>query len=550
MDHEYVVTRRGERSGLAVTIAVHATAHGRSAGGCRIKHYPDWRAGLADALRLSAAMTAKCAYAGLPLGGGKTVVTLPPGHRLDAAGRRDLLHDVGDLIEDLGGRYATGPDVGTGPDDMTVIHDRTRHVFCRPRSQGGSGDSSPHTAAGVVAALRAVGTHRFGTPELAGRRIAILGLGHVGAHLLRMLAAEGAVLTVADVDDSRRALADRHGATWTGPDDCLRAETDILVPAALGGVLTAATVPRLRCAAVAGPANNQLDDPRTADLLRERGILWAPDEVVSAGGPAGSALLSLGRAFPLLADAASFAVSALLVRSLPALHRPARQARESLLRQARSGASYVFRDRLLLGLALRPAIGNIAFVAAETVLALFAHDRLGLGTAGFGLLLTAEAAGGLLGAGLASPLRRTLGTGTALTCTAAIEGLAVLGLAAAPNPYAAGLALAVCGAGMGATMVLAPSLRQSIVPGHLLGRVTATSRMLAMCAAPLGAFLGGWLAAAFDVRTPLYVGGGLLLSMTLVTATMTGNRRVAAALRAATTVESHSGVRLADTAST
>ncbi|MFJ6581282.1 MFS transporter [Streptomyces sp. NPDC091368] len=252
-----------------------------------------------------------------------------------------------------------------------------------------------------------------------------------------------------------------------------------------------------------------------------------------AGPPAGSALLALGRAVPLLADAVSFAVSALLVRSLPAAPRPVPRARESLLRQARAGASYVFRDRLLLGLALRPAVGNVAFVAVETVLALFAHARLGVDALGFGLLLTAEAAGGLLGAGIASFLSRRLGTGAALTATAAVEGLAVLGLAAAPNPYVAGLALAVCGAGVGATMVLATSLRQSIVPAHLMGRVTSTSRMLSMCAAPFGAFLAGWLATAYDVRTPLYTAAGLLLAMTAVTSTMTTNRRVEAALRAA-----------------
>lgn len=193
----------------------------------------------------------------------------------------------------------------------------------------------------------------------------------------------------------------------------------------------------------------------------------------------------------------------------------------------------MFRDRLLLGLALRPAVGNIAFLAVETVLALFAHDRLGIDTIGFGLLLTAEATGGLLGAGIASFLGRRLGTGTALTCTAAVEGLAILGLAAAPDPYVAGLALAVCGAGMGATMVLGPSLRQAIVPGHLMGRVASTSRMLAMCAAPFGALLGGWLATTYDVRTPLYTAAGLLLTMTAVTSTMTSNRRVEAALRAA-----------------
>lgn len=252
-----------------------------------------------------------------------------------------------------------------------------------------------------------------------------------------------------------------------------------------------------------------------------------------AGPPAGSALLALGRAVPLLTDAASFALSALLVRSLPALRRPTPAASESLLRQARAGASYVFGDRLLLGLALRPAVGNVAFLAVETVLALFAHERLGIGTAGFGLLLTAEASGGLLGAGTASFLGRALGTGAALTSTAAVEGLAVLGLAAAPNAYTAALALAVCGAGMGATMVLAPSLRQAIVPAHLMGRVASTSRMLAMCAAPFGAFLGGWLATQYDVRAPLYAAGCILLAMTAVTATMTTNRRVEAALRGA-----------------
>ncbi|MFJ5231943.1 MFS transporter [Kitasatospora sp. NPDC088391] len=251
------------------------------------------------------------------------------------------------------------------------------------------------------------------------------------------------------------------------------------------------------------------------------------------GPPAGSALLALGRAFPLLADALSFAVSAVLVRSLPAVPRPVPQARESLLRQARAGASYVFRDTLLLGLALRPAVGNIAFLAVETVLALFAHDRLGVGATGFGLLLTTEAAGGLAGAALASFLGRRLGTGAALTCTAAVEGVAMLGLAAAPNAYVAGLALAVCGAGMGATMVLGPSLRQTVVPAHLMGRVASTSRMLAMCAAPFGALLGGWLATAQGVRAPLFAAAGLLLTMTAVTATMTSNRRVEAALRAA-----------------
>ncbi|MFC8535712.1 MFS transporter [Streptomyces sp. NPDC057249] len=278
-------------------------------------------------------------------------------------------------------------------------------------------------------------------------------------------------------------------------------------------------------------------DPARLELANSR--LRGAQTAMSgfAGPPAGSALLALGRAVPLVADAVSFALSALLVRTLPAMPRPVPEARESLLRQARAGASYVFRNQLLLGLALRPAVGNIAFLAVETVLVLFAHERLGIGAYGFGLLLTAEAAGGLFGAAVASRLGRRLGTGTALTCTAAVEGLAILGLASASDPYVAGLALAVCGAAMGATMVLGPSLRQAIVPGHLMGRVASTSRMLAMCAAPLGAFVGGWLASAYDIRTPLYTAAALLLTMTAVTASMTNNRRVEAALRAAAPAE-------------
>ncbi|GAA4957505.1 Glu/Leu/Phe/Val dehydrogenase family protein [Actinoplanes utahensis] len=277
-NHQHVVVERGTRSGFPIVVAVHSTALGPAIGGCRLAVYGDWRDGLDDALRLSAAMTSKAALAGLPHGGGKTVVALPSAGTFD---RRAVLHDVADVVEALGGVYSTGPDVGTGPDDMAVIGERTGHVFCRP---SGSGDSSPATAAGVMAALRAVVQNRFGSAELAGRSFAVLGVGRVGAHLVRLLTAAGARVLASDVDGSRRTVAEAHGATWTDPLTCRTAEVDVLVPAALGGVLTATTVPALRCAAVAGPANNQLDAPATADLLHGRGILWAPDVVVSAGG--------------------------------------------------------------------------------------------------------------------------------------------------------------------------------------------------------------------------------------------------------------------------
>jgi glutamate dehydrogenase/leucine dehydrogenase len=278
--YERVVIRRGPESRLPIIVAVHSTARGQAIGGCRMKPYRTWEDALADALRLSAAMTDKCALAGLPNGGGKTVIALPAG----PYDRQAALRDAGTTIEELGGLYATGPDVGTGPDDMVTIGARTSHVFCRPIVAGGSGDSSPATALGTVAALRAVCAFRFGSADLSRRSFAVLGLGRVGAHVARLLSEAGARLVVSDIDDTKRTVAAALGAEWTDPEKCLQAAVDVLVPAALGGLLTPASVPTLQCAAIAGPANNQLDAPSTAALLHARGILWAPDPVVSAGG--------------------------------------------------------------------------------------------------------------------------------------------------------------------------------------------------------------------------------------------------------------------------
>jgi leucine dehydrogenase len=290
LDHEQVLVRRGARTGLPVIVAVHSTALGPALGGCRLWHYPDWRDGLADALRLSAGMTLKNATAGLAHGGGKTVIALPPGAVLDAATRRDVLLDAAELVDSLGGRYATGPDVGTTEADMAVIAEVTDSVLCVPESMGGCGDPSAHTAAGVFAAIEAVCHHlgasaasRLGA-EVAGRRATVVGLGHVGGQLARQLAEAGAELTVTDIDDTCRALATELGATWCDPVEALTRPTDLLVPAALGGQLTEALVAELRCAAIVGPANNQLADDGVADLLHRRGILWLPDYLTSAGG--------------------------------------------------------------------------------------------------------------------------------------------------------------------------------------------------------------------------------------------------------------------------
>jgi glutamate dehydrogenase/leucine dehydrogenase len=307
-DHESVLIRTGVRSGLPIFVAMHSSVLGPAAGGCRIWRYARWQDGLEDALRLSAAMTAKFAAAGLARGGGKTVVAMPVGHVLTPAGKREILHDVADAIESLDGRYATGPDVGTSPQDMMVIGELTRHVFCKPAEEGGSGDSSPATAAGTVAALRAVGAKlggaqpggaRLGGGQIAraqrsgggaadplyGLRLAVVGLGSVGARIATLLSEAGADLVLSDIDAGKKALADRLGATWCAdPREALTADVDIVVPAALGGVLTEEIVPELRCRAVVGPASNQLAVAHVADALHERGIAWVPDYIASAGG--------------------------------------------------------------------------------------------------------------------------------------------------------------------------------------------------------------------------------------------------------------------------
>ena len=285
LDHETLLVRRGSRSGLFTLVAVHSTVRGPALGGCRMWTYADRRAAVRDALRLSRAMTFKAAVAGLPLGGGKGVIVLDPAEPVLAGERRRaVLLDFADTVEALGGTYLTAEDVGTSEPDMEVIAERTEHVTGLAEERGGSGDPSPWTALGCEQAIRVTCARAFGTEELAGRSVAVLGLGHVGGPLAERLAREGARLVVADVDPAKRALADRLGAEWTDPASALAADVDLVAPCALGGVLDHETVPALRCGAVAGAANNQLASDAVADLLAARGILWAPDFVCNAGG--------------------------------------------------------------------------------------------------------------------------------------------------------------------------------------------------------------------------------------------------------------------------
>ncbi|MFG1610464.1 Glu/Leu/Phe/Val dehydrogenase dimerization domain-containing protein [Actinoplanes sp. NPDC049265] len=282
--HEKIVISTGRRSGLPVIVAVHSTALGQAVGGCRLWRYDDWRAGLEDALRLSNAMTLKCALAGVPWGGGKSVLPVPPRVELTPSLRRDLLHDLGDVVESLGGTYGVAEDVGTTAQDMATIAERTEFAYGLPQAAGGVGEPSAPTAAGVFDAILVTAEQVWGTRDLAGRQVGVVGLGQVGSRLATSLGAAGAKLVVTDVDRGKRELAEALGATWVEPEQALAIEADVLVPAALGGSLTPSTVGDLRCRAVVGPANNQLSDDGVAALLAQRGILWAPDFLVNAGG--------------------------------------------------------------------------------------------------------------------------------------------------------------------------------------------------------------------------------------------------------------------------
>jgi leucine dehydrogenase len=281
---EDVLVARGPRSGAPIAIAVHSTRLGPALGGVRMWHYPAPADGVADAMRLAQAMTYKAAAAGLDLGGGKGVICTPDPRRPRDELRRAMLLDFGDAVESLEGRYVTAEDVGTGSADMSVIAERTSRVVGLPRERGGSGDPSPVTARGVLAAIHACLGHRFGTPALPGRRVCIVGAGHVGSHLARLLTVGGARVTISDIDRSKRRLARELGAAWTAPHEAVAAACDVLAPCALGDEISEETIARLRCAIVCGAANNVLADEGMAVDLEARGILYAPDFIANAGG--------------------------------------------------------------------------------------------------------------------------------------------------------------------------------------------------------------------------------------------------------------------------
>jgi leucine dehydrogenase len=282
-DGEETVVRFDEPSGAWMFIGVHSTVLGPGGGGTRMKTYAEPEDGLRDVLRLSSAMTSKMAMASVPLGGGKGVLAVP--EIPQGQERRELLLRYGELVESLHGTYITACDMNTAPPDMDVIAERCSTVLGRTEANGGSGTSAPNTAVGVFHGIRAAVAHAFASDALEGRTVAVQGVGAVGGPLSRMLSEAGARLILADVDDVRaKELAEELDAEAVPADRIAEIECDVFSPCATGGVLNADAIPSLRCRVIAGAANNQLGEPADAERLAQRGILYAPDYVVNAGG--------------------------------------------------------------------------------------------------------------------------------------------------------------------------------------------------------------------------------------------------------------------------
>jgi len=280
--HEDVHFVTDPASGLKAIIAIHSTHLGPAGGGCRFWHYAEDDAAVTDALRLSRGMSYKNAMAGLPMGGGKAVILAPA----DRSKTPQLMAAFGRAVNGLGGRYVTAEDVGIGVADMLEVSRQTKFVAGLPVEQGAvGGDPGPHTSLGVFLGIKAAVRRALGKDSLKGLHIAMQGAGSVASGVATHAAAEGAKLSIADVDTGRvQKLASATGATIVDPAEIMTLEADVLSPNALGAILTEESIAALRVPVVAGGANNQLATREDGKRLMARGILYAPDYVINAGG--------------------------------------------------------------------------------------------------------------------------------------------------------------------------------------------------------------------------------------------------------------------------
>lgn len=277
-DHEQIVFCRDVDSGLKAIICVHNTNLGPAVGGCRMWDYNSDEGALIDALRLSRGMTYKNAMAGLKMGGGKSVII----GNSKTMKSEELFRAFGRFVEKLSGKYITAEDVGINPNDMAIVNKETNYVL---GLEGKSGDPSPVTAYGVYKGIKAAAKHKFGSDDLNGRKISVQGLGHVGYYLCKHLHEEGAKLFVTDISkESIERVVSEFNATAVGIDDIYGLDVDIYAPCALGAVINDNTLPQIKASIIAGAANNQLAEDRHGDILLSKGILYAPDYVINAGG--------------------------------------------------------------------------------------------------------------------------------------------------------------------------------------------------------------------------------------------------------------------------
>jgi len=279
--HEVLHFVHDRSTGLKAIVAIHSTHLGPSAGGARFWHYAQDEDAITDALRLSRGMSYKNAMAGLPLGGGKSVILA------DEAGTKtpELLAAFGRAVDGLGGRYITAEDVGMSVKDMVEVARQTKYVAGLPAEGGVGGDPGPHTSLGVFLGLKAAVRRALGKDDVSGLHVALQGAGSVATGVALHAAAEGAKLSIADIDPAKaRKLADAAQGTVVAPEDILSLDADVLSPNALGGIFDESTIPTVRARVVAGGANNQLATPEDGARMHERGILYAPDYVINAGG--------------------------------------------------------------------------------------------------------------------------------------------------------------------------------------------------------------------------------------------------------------------------
>ena len=282
MEHEQVVFCHDSQSGLRAIIAIHNTVLGPSLGGTRMWNYQSEEEALHDVLRLSRGMTYKAAISGLNLGGGKAVIIGD-----SYAGKSEaLFRRFGRFVNSLGGKYITAEDVGISPKDMEYVHMETNHVSGLPQSLGGSGDPSPVTAYGVYVGMKACANFTYGSDSLKGKKVFVQGVGHVGESLVSHLSKEGAKIMVSDINAERvKDVAAKYKAEVVSGDGIYDLDMDIYAPCALGATVNTGTIDRLKCSIIAGAANNQLEDEKVhGKLLMDKGLVYAPDFLINAGG--------------------------------------------------------------------------------------------------------------------------------------------------------------------------------------------------------------------------------------------------------------------------